>query len=197
MRQPALCDAILATLGRTASKEATPASVAQVPARALRILLAEDNVVNQRVAIGMLEKAGHTVALAENGLVALHLLERAPFDLILMDMQMPEMGGAEAILAIREREKATGDDIAIVALTAHALKGDRERCLATGANGYVSKPVSPAALFAEIERVMKRGPDGPRPHRPSTCPRRCSRASEAAVKCSRKSSGSSSRTHRN
>ena len=97
VRQTALCEAILATLGRTASKEATPASVAQVPARALRILLAEDNVVNQRVAIGMLEKAGHTVTLAENGLIALDKLERAPFDLILMDMQMPEMGGAEAI----------------------------------------------------------------------------------------------------
>jgi len=159
VRQTALCEAILATLGRTASKATTPALVAQLPARALRILLAEDNVVNQRVAIGMLEKAGHTVALAENGLIALDLFGRTPFDLILMDMQMPEMGGAEAILAIREREKATGGNIPIVALTAHALKGDRERCLATGANGYVSKPVSPAALSAEIERVIAREPE--------------------------------------
>jgi two-component system sensor histidine kinase/response regulator len=161
VRQTALCEAILATLGRTAAKAVTPVVIARLPARALRILLAEDNVVNQRVAIGMLEKAGHTVALAENGLIALDLFGRTPFDLILMDMQMPEMGGAEAIAAIRERETKTGGDIAIVALTAHALKGDRERCLATGANGYVSKPVSPAALFAEIERVMTRGPDVP------------------------------------
>ena len=80
-----------------------------------------------------------------------------------MDMQMPEMGGAEAIAAIREREKTTGGTFAIVSLTAHALKGDRERCLATGADGYVSKPVSPAALFAEIERVMTRGPERPPP----------------------------------
>ncbi len=161
VRQSALCEAILQTLGRSAAKASTPAPVAGTPTRALRILLAEDNVVNQRVAIGVLEKAGHTVTLAENGVIAIDMFERLPFDVILMDMQMPEMGGAEAIAAIRSREKATGGNVAIVSLTAHALKGDRERCLATGANGYVSKPVSPAALFAEIERVMARGPEAP------------------------------------
>jgi signal transduction histidine kinase/CheY-like chemotaxis protein len=155
--QAALCEAILATLGRTA-KAIAPASIAAAPARPLEILLAEDNIVNQRVAIGVLEKAGHTVTLAENGRIALDLFERTPFDLILMDMQMPEMGGADAIAAIRAREAGTGRNIAIVSLTAHALKGDRERCLATGANGYVPKPISPAALFAEIERVTTRGP---------------------------------------
>ena len=158
VRQTKLCQAILETLGRTASKRADPAPVPQSPTRALRILLAEDNVVNQRVAMGVLEKAGHMVALAENGLIAVDRFEREPFDLILMDMQMPEMGGAEAIAAIRDREKTMDSHVSIVALTAHALKGDRERCLATGADGYVSKPVSPAALFAEIERVMTRGP---------------------------------------
>jgi two-component system sensor histidine kinase/response regulator len=161
VRQTKLCQAILATLGRTASKGAEPALVPQSPTRALRILLAEDNVVNQRVAMGVLEKAGHMVALAENGLIAVDRFEREPFDLILMDMQMPEMGGAEAIAAIREREKTMDSHVSIVSLTAHALKGDRERCLATGADGYVSKPVSPAALFAEIERVMTRGPAPP------------------------------------
>jgi CheY-like chemotaxis protein len=127
----------------------------------LRVLLAEDNIVNQRVAIGVLEKAGHTVTVAENGLIAVDMFERLPFDVILMDMQMPEMGGAEAIAAIRLREETTGSHIAIVSLTAHALKGDRERCLAAGADGYVSKPVSPAALSAEIGRVMSRGPETP------------------------------------
>ena len=154
VRQMALCQAILETLGRTASKPITLPPVAQARTRSLRILLAEDNVVNQRVAIGVLEKAGHTITVAENGLIALEKFDREPFDLILMDMQMPEMGGAEAIAAIRVREGATGAHMPIVSLTAHALKGDRERCIATGADGYVSKPVSPAALFAEIERVL-------------------------------------------
>ena len=134
--------------------------------------------------MGVLEKAGHTVTLAENGLIAVDRFEREPFDLILMDMQMPEMGGAEAIAAIREREKTMDSHVSIVSLTAHALKGDRERCLATGADGYVSKPVSPAALFAEIERVMTRGPELPAAVRGrARSARRCSRASAAAMRC--------------
>jgi CheY-like chemotaxis protein len=92
--------------------------------------------------------------LAENGLQALAALEKGKFDLVLMDMQMPEMGGAEAMGHIREAERATGAHVPIVALTAHALKGDRERCLEAGADGYVPKPVSPAMLFREIERVL-------------------------------------------
>jgi CheY-like chemotaxis protein len=157
VRQAALCEAILATLGRT-TKVSVAVTIAQPSTRPLKILLAEDNIVNQRVAIGVLEKAGHTVTLAENGRIAVDLFEKTPFDLILMDMQMPEMGGAEAITAIRAIEAGTGGNIPIVSLTAHALKGDRERCLATGADGYVAKPISPAALFAEIERVTTRGP---------------------------------------
>jgi signal transduction histidine kinase/DNA-binding response OmpR family regulator len=153
VRQVALCEAILETLGRTAKTPARARAEA-TRTRPLRILLAEDNVVNQRVALGVLEKAGHTVTLAENGLIALEKIGRAAFDLILMDMQMPEMGGDEAITAIRLREQATGEHIPIVSLTAHALKGDRERCLAAGADGYVSKPVSPVALLSEIERVI-------------------------------------------
>jgi signal transduction histidine kinase/CheY-like chemotaxis protein len=159
VRQRALRTAILEALGRGTANEATPATAAAIPSRPLRILLAEDNVVNQRVAIGVLEKAGHTVTLAANGLLALERFDREHFDLILMDMQMPEMGGAEAIAAIRDREKATRGHVPIVSLTAHALKGDRERCLASGADGYVSKPLSPATLFAELLRVMTRGPE--------------------------------------
>jgi two-component system sensor histidine kinase/response regulator len=122
----------------------------------LKILLAEDNAVNQRVATGLLQKAGHTVMVAENGREALSALDSMSFDLILMDMQMPEMGGAEAMGIIRDREASAGGHMPIVALTAHALKGDRERCLEAGADGYVPKPISPPMLFHEIDLVLAR-----------------------------------------
>ena len=129
----------------------------------MRVLVAEDNVVNQRVAIGVLERAGHVVTLAENGREALDAFDRGAFDLVLMDMQMPEMGGADAIAGIRSRERATGGHVAIVSLTAHALEGDRERCLEAGADGYVSKPIVPAVLFAEIDVAVLRHPATPAP----------------------------------
>ena len=155
VRQAALRAALLKALDGSALKADAAARAKAAPHLAsLTILLAEDNVVNQRVAIGILQKAGHKVLLAENGLQALAALEKGKFDLVLMDMQMPEMGGAEAMGHIREAERATGAHIPIVALTAHALKGDRERCLEAGADGYVPKPVSPAMLFREIERVL-------------------------------------------
>jgi two-component system sensor histidine kinase/response regulator len=120
--------------------------------RPLRILLAEDNLVNQRVAVGLLEKRGHAVAVANNGAEAIEALDRAEFDLLLMDIQMPVMGGLEATAAIRARERARGGHLRIVAMTAHAMTGDRERCLAAGMDGYVSKPIQPAAFFATIEQ---------------------------------------------
>jgi signal transduction histidine kinase/DNA-binding response OmpR family regulator len=153
VRQAALCEAILDTLGQRATVS-SPATAPEVKHTMLRILLAEDNVVNQRVAIGLLEKAGHQVTLAENGRVALEKFETGTFDLVLMDMQMPEMGGAEAIAGIRTREQSSGTHVPIVSLTAHALKGDRERCLDAGADGYVSKPIAPPVLFAEIDAVI-------------------------------------------
>ena len=155
VRQAALREAVLSVLDasrRPAHKE-TPA-VKPPTGPALRILLAEDNVVNQRVAMGLLTKAGHSVTLAENGKLALEALERATFDLVLMDMQMPEMGGDEAIAAIRERERRSGGHLPIIALTAHALKGDRERCLDAGADDYLAKPVVPAALHERIAAVV-------------------------------------------
>jgi CheY-like chemotaxis protein len=120
--------------------------------RALRVLLAEDNVVNQRVAVGLLEKRGHQVSVANNGADAIEALARAPFDLVLMDIQMPVMGGLEATAAIRQREREQGGHVRIVAMTAHAMTGDRERCLAGGMDGYVSKPIDPAVFYATVEQ---------------------------------------------
>jgi len=122
--------------------------------RHLRILLAEDNAVNQLLAVRMLEKQGYSVSLANNGKEALSALERGKFDVVLMDVQMPEMDGFEATAAIREREKATAAPHQIViAMTAHAIAGDRERCLRAGMDGYVSKPFRIVELLKEIETL--------------------------------------------
>ena len=120
------------------------------PARRLHVLLAEDNIVNQKVARGMLEKAGHTVRVAGNGRQAVEVWAREGFDVILMDVQMPEMDGLAATAAIRARERAQGGRTPIVALTAHAMEGDRERCLAAGMDGYLTKPLR----ADELARVL-------------------------------------------
>jgi signal transduction histidine kinase/CheY-like chemotaxis protein len=117
-----------------------------------RILLTEDNIINQRVALRILEKAGHRVAIAENGREALSLLSEQTFDLILMDVQMPEMDGFEATALIRALEKRTGRHIPIIAMTAHAMAGDRERCLAAGMDSYISKPVTGSALLEQVKQ---------------------------------------------
>jgi two-component system sensor histidine kinase/response regulator len=163
VRQAALCDAVLATLcrKRILPEPTPPVVVAPQTTRSLRILLAEDNVVNQRVAVGVLEKVGHQVTVAETGKVAIDRLDVETFDLVLMDMQMPEMGGAEAIAVIRERERQSGQHLPIISLTAHALKGDRERCLSSGADGYVAKPIAPAVLFGEIDMVLSKKENAP------------------------------------
>ena len=116
-----------------------------------RILLAEDNLVNQRVAVGILTRRGHHVTVANNGREAIDALQRERFDLILMDIQMPEMGGFEATAVIREREMNGGQRTRIVAMTAHAMTGDRERCLAAGMDGYLSKPINQGLLFDVVE----------------------------------------------
>jgi signal transduction histidine kinase/CheY-like chemotaxis protein len=120
----------------------------------LRILLAEDNTVNQYLAVRLLEKAGHQVETATNGRAAIAALQRDRFDLALMDLQMPEMDGLEATALIREQERATGAHLPIIALTANAMVGDRERCLQAGMDGYVSKPIDIRLLLAEIRRVQ-------------------------------------------
>ena len=118
------------------------------------ILLAEDNTVNQRVAVRLLQKQGHTVSVAENGREALDRLKQERFDLVLMDVQMPEMDGLEATAAIRDQEMSTGQHLPIIAMTAHAMAGDRERCLEAGMDGYVSKPIQPQVLFDTISSVV-------------------------------------------
>ena len=130
----------------------------------MKILLAEDNATNRVLATRLLEKQGHTIVLAENGRQAIEILERQKVDAVLMDLQMPEMDGLEAIHAIREKEKAKGGHLPIIALTAHAMKGDRERCLAAGADDYVTKPIRTQELLAALERVVKtsRTQDGER-----------------------------------
>ena len=121
----------------------------------LRILVAEDNLVNQKVAVRILEAAGHQVAIANSGTEALQRLEEQPFDLVLMDLQMPEMDGFHTTRAIRERERRSGKHMPIIAMTAHAMKGDRERCLDSGMDEYISKPVDANGLLQLIARVMR------------------------------------------
>jgi signal transduction histidine kinase/ActR/RegA family two-component response regulator len=124
----------------------------------LAILLAEDNRVNQTLAVRMLEKRGHQVHVVENGREALQALESQSFDLILMDVQMPELGGLETALLIREREQSSTTHIPIIALTANAMTGDRERCLASGMDEYVSKPIKIQDLYSAVARVIRRFP---------------------------------------
>ncbi len=135
------------------SPAAEPANPIVLPAE-LRILLAEDNRVNQALAVRLLEQAGHKVEVVANGREALEAVSRDSFDAVLMDVQMPEMDGVEATVAIRKLEQPRASRIPIVAMTAHAMKGDRERCLAAGMDGYVAKPVQPAELYRAITEAV-------------------------------------------
>jgi CheY-like chemotaxis protein len=121
-----------------------------------RVLLVEDNLVNQKLAVALLEKRGFGVTTVGDGKSGLAALQREPFDLVLMDIQMPGMDGFEATAAIREAEKSTGKHVPIIAMTAHALKGDQERCLAAGMDAYVSKPIHTSELFETIARTLER-----------------------------------------
>jgi PAS domain S-box-containing protein len=128
--------------------------------RPLRILVAEDDLVNQRLAVGLLEKRGHVVVVAGDGKKALAALDRESFDLMFMDVQMPEMGGFEATALIRASELKSGKHLPIIATTAYAMKGDRERCLASGMDGYVTKPILAPELFRAIDETLALWPLG-------------------------------------
>ena len=156
VRQAELRRAIAAALG-SAESAAGPLITRHTlrsTARRLHVLVAEDNPVNQRLALRLLQKEGHSVEVAGDGRQALDALARETFDIVLMDVQMPGMDGLEATAALRERERATGAHLPVLALTAYAMKGDRERCLAAGMDGYVSKPLRPAELFEAMAQAL-------------------------------------------
>jgi CheY-like chemotaxis protein len=121
------------------------------PIKPIRILLAEDNTINQRLTLRLLEKRGHSVIAVADGIEALEAMDREAFDLVLMDVQMPRMDGFQVTSIVREREKLTGQHIHIFAMTAHVLKGDEERCLSAGMDGYIPKPISPKELISMVE----------------------------------------------
>jgi len=150
---------LLVRVGALAKTEsdtiAVPESLRDVTSRReLRILLVEDNRVNQAVASRILAKLGHMFVIANNGLEAIERLKQQAFDLVLMDVQMPEMDGIQATKVIREHEKSTHDHIPIIAMTAYAMAGDRARCLAAGMDGYVTKPINPEEVDAAILTAM-------------------------------------------
>jgi len=162
IRQTELREAIARILGAREQKGAIPLVTrfslhdARDPAEVLRILVAEDNPVNQRLITRLLEKRGHRVVLADNGREALSSLENETYDLVFMDVQMPEMDGFEATATIRRLEQGGGTHLPVVALTAHAMKGDQERCLAAGMDGYLTKPVRPQELDEILEKYVTR-----------------------------------------
>jgi signal transduction histidine kinase/CheY-like chemotaxis protein len=157
IRQRELLDAIcelLKTGPKTGAAALLTRYTLQEEKHHYRILLAEDNAVNQTLAVRLLEKRGYVVSVAGDGLAAVEALKNGQFDLVLMDIQMPGMDGFEATAAIRAKEKLSGGRLPIVAMTAHAIKGDEEKCIAAGMDGYVSKPIRTAELFSVIERML-------------------------------------------
>jgi signal transduction histidine kinase/DNA-binding response OmpR family regulator len=169
LRHSEMLDAVMTALGHAAvTAEHTTHPSARQDGPRLRILLAEDNPVNQKLALGILAKRGHSVLVANNGREAVEAAEQERFDLVLMDVHMPEMGGFEATGLIRQRERAQGGHLPIVAVTARAMLGDRERCLEAGMDDYLTKPVKVTDLLEIIDRLVVRssvlnaeGSDGP------------------------------------
>jgi len=172
VRQKELREAILQVLGLKHRSESTAKLVTRHSVRdamnRMHILLAEDNDINRELAVRLLAKRGHSVRVAANGRQALELLETDHFDAVLMDVQMPEMDGFEATAAIRAKEAITGAHLPIVAMTAHAMKGDRERCLDAGMDGYVSKPLNSEELLKVLEKFSSSSGavEDPEPARP-------------------------------
>ncbi len=156
VKQSELFDAIAASLGIGSTEKESELSNREPEATLppLRVLLAEDSLVNQRLAVGLLEKHGHSVTVANNGKETVECFAEEPFDVILMDVEMPEMDGFEATAVIRVKEKLSGGRVPIIAMTAHAMKGDRERCLEAGMDGYVSKPIRVQQVLETLQAVL-------------------------------------------
>ncbi len=154
VKQSELLDAIVQAVGTTtqlAGSAVSPTAPSRTAEKSKSILLAEDSLINQKLAIGLLERWGHRVTVANNGVEAVSLSGSGTFDLILMDVQMPELDGLDATRSIRLREQQSGGHLPIIAMTAHAMKGDRELCLAAGMDGYLMKPIRAEQLFRQIE----------------------------------------------
>ncbi|HLX41779.1 MAG TPA: response regulator [Bryobacteraceae bacterium] len=149
-----LLNCIHMALGAARDETLVPVIPQPQPETGRRILLAEDNTVNQRLALRLLERQGHSVVIVSNGRQAVDAVDSESFDVVLMDVQMPEMDGLQATALIREKERAHGTRIPIIALTAHAMKGDRERCIAAGMDGYLSKPIQAEELYAAIPQAI-------------------------------------------
>jgi CheY-like chemotaxis protein len=164
VKQSELLDAIVQAAGTTTSlagSAVAPAASARKTTRSKSILLAEDSLINQKLATGLLERWGHRVTVANNGNEAVQKSGSLPFDLILMDVQMPELDGLDATRQIRAREAGTSEHLPIIAMTAHAMKGDRELCLEAGMDGYLMKPIRAEQLFRQIEEVSTGDADMP------------------------------------
>jgi CheY-like chemotaxis protein len=153
-----LRESMLRALGSTELKDPAGPESACHALRRLSILLAEDNLVNQKLASRMLEKRGHQITAVLNGREAIQAMEHASFDVVLMDVQMPEMDGWEAAEEIRRRERTTHRHTPILAVTAHALKDHEQRCYEAGMDGFITKPFEPTKLFEAVESVMKTAP---------------------------------------
>jgi two-component system, sensor histidine kinase and response regulator len=165
VKQSDLFDAMALALKLTSPPEvaAAAASFDLVALRPLRVLLAEDSLVNQKLAVALLSAHGHEVTIAGNGREAVAAAAHDRFDVILMDVQMPEMDGMESAAAIRARERLQGGHVPIIAMTAHALKGDRELCLESGMDAYVPKPIQAEQLFATIASLCAAADASPAP----------------------------------
>jgi PAS domain S-box-containing protein len=172
VRKPELLAALESALrlSPSATAQSGEAALPAPPQRPLRILVAEDNRVNQTLALRLLERAGHYADLAENGAQAVERYHAAHYDVILMDIQMPVLDGLEATAAIRADEAGTTRHIPILALTAHAMVGERERCLAAGMDGYLTKPIQRAELFRELERISNAANGIPLPPKTKAAP---------------------------
>jgi CheY-like chemotaxis protein/HPt (histidine-containing phosphotransfer) domain-containing protein len=163
VKQSELFDAIAAALGVANRQAAESGPESPLAARPLDILLAEDSAVNQKLVCGLLVRQGHRVTAVGNGREAMAAVETGRFDLLLLDVQMPEIDGLQVAAAIRGREQQNGGHLPIIAMTAHAMPGDREACLRAGMDGYVSKPIRLRALVESIDAALSRNKPAPEP----------------------------------